>query len=202
MLPLSSTPTNDTTAPETLARGEHLLTVAWDVHRLSDWVAATEIRGAGKRGKRCVRMSLGEWHAITDNTPAFEKAVRAVVQLAQRGASVEEMRLGMKWIESTTKLHYSEHTYRSVDITTPTQTVTVVGPKVNAVASPTEFTIACVVDTNNRPTLIQNNRTDPPRVFAWVKANAALIQGGMSFQEVWTALREVGTSPHYYCAMD
>lgn len=198
----SSKPVNDTAASETIAMCEKLVTKLWLVERLSDWIVATDIQGAGKRGKRCIRFGLGECYPVATNSPAFETAVRAVVQLACRDASVEEMRVGLRWIESTTQLAFSEHAYRGVDIVSPTNIVKVEGPKVEIEASPTEFVVRCKLDTNNRPTLMSKGRKDSFRMVEWVKANAGRIQDGMSFHEVWTALREAGTTPHYYCAMD
>lgn len=185
----------------TLAMCEKFVTASWSVSRYADVLTALELRNAGKRGKRCARLSLMELR-YGENSPEFETAVTQILALAQRDASVEEMRLGMAWIASSTHLRTEELTLRGVDVVRPSEVVRVDGPKVRIEVSPTEFSIRCKVDDNNEPTLSETNRTDPGRVLAWTKENADKVQGGMSFHEVWTALQGIGVRAHHYCAMD
>ncbi len=197
---------NDTTIPETLKIGETFESATWRLHRYSNSLHITDIRDAGKRGKRCLKITL-VFESCSDCQPSMETAVAMLLPLAGSNASAKTMRIAAQACKIETpfalKLSVHEGVERGVDVRPAGSRgkVEIKGVNVLVDASSDGFMVRCLRDTSNEPTLIQTNKSGCALVLRWVRENASAIQT-MTFRDVTEALHAIGAKTHFYCAVD
>lgn len=177
--------------------GETFENEAWRVHRFAPTIRITEIRNAGKRGKKCRDIAIYDLDFQKVSDAEQEMIARAARKLATENADIETMEA---WARSTGyKLEIRDR--RGVDTRGPMEQIEILGPCISISANRTEFCIKDLSDRYNEPTIIDTTRTGAVKVHNWLKKNKDEAQL-MSFREINEVVRGLGVLPHYYCAMD
>lgn len=177
--------------------GETFENEAWRVHRFAHAIRITEIRNAGKRGKKCRDLALYDldFQRVPDAEQEF--LARAATKLARDLVDTETME---GWARATgRKLQVME--YRGVDVEESNEAIEIMTDRLKISANKREFSIEDLTDTYNRTTAMDTTRSGARKVHAWIRRNQAVLPV-MSFREVMEAIRGLGVRPHQYCAMD
>lgn len=170
---------------------------AWRVHRFAPAIQITEIRNAGKRGKKCRSISLYNLDFQKLSDAEQELLARSARKLAADCVSVETMQA---WAESTGCLvQILDH--RGVDTKKRGEEFTLTTPYVKLWANEREFSIEDLEDENNRSTVIQRGRADAKKIYRWLRENQDVVQG-MRFRQIVAELMAKDLDFHQYCAMD
>jgi len=178
--------------------GDTIETSTWRVWRGALAIRVTHIVNAGKRGKRCAEYTLYLEGCGSDS--ALGPIADIVRAKAIREVEPAEMLVVMTMCKSNAiGLQVAE--LRGVDVQKPGEKIEFVTKALRVRASSQGFAITNMTDVANEETMIQVDRSGPPKFLAWVKANLDAIHA-MTFADVRDALRSIGVRSHYFCAVD
>jgi hypothetical protein len=166
------------------------------IHRYAGSIRVTDIRNAGRRGKRC--QQLGVWDdMIAKHEHLADTLSSLLVAGAECGASIAEMAQACADAGLT---GYEVQDLRSVDVE-PTE-LSVTGRHVRVTATDLDVCIRDLDDRMNEPTAIARKRSDAKKVHGWVRRNLVRVNES-TFRELINTIRsECGVSLHQWCAVD
>jgi len=182
---------------ETVERG------SMRIHRYRDHYVVWDLTHAGQRGKKVRRLSLlpkmtsqkademlQNWDKTLQHMESFDQVLRLFRDIQQ---------------DFPDDFTIDVQELRGIDVmpagTGPIKTKT---PFVEIEASPRDFTISDLIDTDNRPKCIPVSKGGQKSIAAfyrWVQDHGADIPH-MHYRDILEALRSEGIQYHDYCAMD
>lgn len=178
-------------------------TDTWRIHRFSESIRITELKGAGKRGKRCTEISL---HGGSRTTP-WESIAMGALLYAKRDATASKMEAEMEeltggddgWVKMEVRA------LRGVDVMPGGfEKLRMKTKEVEIEAGYDNFSVRDLVDKNNLPTCIpafKGGKKSIPAFYRWVQDNESKLKS-MDYHEILRAMSKEGIQFHSYCAMD
>lgn len=180
---------------EVIKIGETLETAEWRVVRRRFGILIEELRGAGKRGARCVVIRLWSTDDVADGFTA------GLVAAATSGAPVQEMVDAANAAAEIWGAPVDVNTVRGVDIARKSAKVEISGNNVKAEFDDSSFAVEDLTDEANRSTIISRGWRSAQRFATWARVNASALES-MTLSQVMHAIESVGVDYHFYCAMD
>ncbi len=176
-------------------------TKLWRLHRYMDSIVVTDLRNAGKRGKKVQEWAAIRWIAKVD----LDALGAELYRLANVGVDPEAMKMALDEAAEASNgaLRIDVREKRGVDVTPAgLPAITVHGEHITLTVSTKDFHIRNEKDMNES-TLIpgEGGKKEIPDLYNWVKANEDHVRG-LTFAQVRDALRLLGVRTHEYCAMD
>jgi hypothetical protein len=172
----------------------------WRIHRYADSITITELRDAGKRGKKVKVISLyGGVRSLPMESMAME-----MVMLGKRDESYARM---LQAAKEAAEIGFglSEREERGVDVAPGNfGPLDIRGKHVHVQVGWKDFSVKNTDDKYNEETCIpamKGGLKAIPAFYRWVSDNRAKIEG-MVFTEVLKAMEDLGVPYHQYCAMD
>jgi hypothetical protein len=189
--------------PTRIEIGETFETPTWRVHRYATSVCVMHLVNAGKRGKTCERLTIGESSKVTVLTPATSADVALrMACLAVDGVGVEEMVVEAEMLAKGAQATLDRTSFSSYHVTPAgIRTIVIHGDHVRVRAGYADWSVQDKDDTNNEPTLIPLKNKDRKPFYAWALKNEKALKT-MRFHEVMSAMRADGLGYHYYLAVD
>jgi len=163
------------------------------IHCYASAIHATDVRNAGKRGKRCAELSIYEgpreapWAEIAD-------AIHAVASL-MAWRDVKACVLDM--LDEYPQARLQERDHRGVDVVPSYAKIVIDTPALWFEASPVEVACKNRADRINEPSCYSRKRTDAAKLYAYFAANRPA-----TWADVRAGEKACGVAMHHYCAVD
>ena len=180
-------------------------TDTWRIHRYADSIRITELRGAGKRGKRCTEISL--YDSGASRMTAWESTAMGALLYGKRDVSASKMEAEMEELiggeYATIKIEV--RALRGVDVMPAGfKKIKMKTDNFTLEAEYDSFRIQDRLDKNNEPTCIpaiSGGKKSIPAFYRWVQDNESKLKR-MKYHEILQAMGKEGIKYHSYCAMD
>jgi len=184
----------DPSTEDPIRLGETKEIGALRIHRYRNCVKVLDTTNAGKRGKKCLEISVGKydnsWNDI-DGGIAGE-----VYWWATRGASIEEMASILDECHTV-----GRNEYRGVDIDPIGAAIEFVSDRLVGKFTATEFSVRDLVDPNEETMMNTEGKASAKLALKWATANRDRLES-LTLHQMRTAMREAGIKIHSYCGMD
>lgn len=198
MSPQSNVPegraANDTEVPSTLEVGEEFATNHWRIHRYRGSVTATHLENAGKRGKKCLVISVGTEGGAEAELDLFVGYLLQVIVDNPRPETLAAVAKDANLVSR--KLRTTVGEKRGVDVETEAIRVDADLVKAHFAAGEFRITVTAMMGGPKGPFrqdshMYNADRKSAKAAYAWAQKNAARI-GSMTRHELYAALREAG----------
>lgn len=184
--------------------GETIQSNTWRVYRFNCGIVAQSLIGAGKRGKRCAKLTLLVPSEHEEGHQFSERIVNVVASLATSDVTIERMREVLQGFVAMHPLwfSFSETEVRGVDVCALPE-IDIDAAMVHITCDGLDFSVSCKRDLNNMPTLIPaiGSKGQGARFYAWLRYYHGDLDA-LTFREVKTLVRAAGIKVHEFCAMD
>jgi hypothetical protein len=172
----------------------------WRIHRYADSIRITELREAGKRGKKVKVISL--YGGV--RTLPLESTAMELVMLGKRNETYARMLQAAKEAEEI-GFTLSEEEQRGVDVPPGNfGPMDIRGDHVHVEVGWKDFSVRNTDDTYNEETCIpalKGGLKAIPAFYRWVSDNRAKVEK-MTFDEVVQTMESLDVPYHRYCAID
>lgn len=195
----ASTPRNDNASnpmdDDPIRLGQTKEIGALRIHRFSNSTRVTDTANAGKRGKKCREMTVGNRDGLWND--ADSAASSEINLMAVRGASLDQMAEALRpWYA----VEISE--LRGIDVTPVGGEIEIINPWMIARFAPGEFSARDMSDPNESTIMDRDGRKrSAAKAYAWAKANVQAL-ASMRWAELRSALIAQGVEFHLFCGMD
>lgn len=185
--------------------GITLETDTWRIHRFADSVKITELRGAGKRGKRCMEISL--YDSGASRTTPWESIAMGALMYGKRNVSAGKMEAEMEELVGGEDgfVKIETQALRGVDVMPAGfKKLKMMTKEVEIEAGYDSFSVRDLVDKNNEPTCIpahSGSKKSIPAFYRWVQDNESKLKT-MKYHDILQSMSREGIKFHSYCAMD
>lgn len=188
----------------TFSVGTTFETDTWRIHRYAGSVRITELRGAGKRGKRCTEISL--YDSGASRLTPWESIAMGALMWGKRNVTASKMEAEMEELTGyDPALNIEVQQLRGVDVMPGGfKKIKMQTKEVEIEAGYDNFSIRDLVDKNNLPTCIpaiSGGKKSIPAFYRWVQDNESKLKR-MKYHEILQAMSREGIKFHSFCAMD
>ncbi len=162
-------------APTTIALGTTFESATWRAHRYSDNIVVTDLRGAGKVGKRCAVFTVFAFNA----EDVLDTIAPVVAWAVQEGATVETMRAMLADVVLS-GCTFTEDEKRGVDVPR-LPTIEVKGELMDGTFTETKALLCFSFFLDGKSGMKQDTivatekRADAARAYAWAQQNATRL---------------------------
>jgi hypothetical protein len=166
------------------------------IHRFYGSIKITHLVNAGKRGKKCLEISVsGRRDEVGMESLALEFKLHAL-----RNCPLERMLQAVQEAVEIGCQTYQEE-LRGIDVIPGNlKSFEIIGEHVYMKANGLDFLVRNRDDQNNDPTSIPTNKKAAPLFYAWVVKNEAAIPT-MSYHDVLKAMDALTVGYRSYCAV-
>lgn len=187
----ASNPAND----DPIRLGQTKEIGALRIHRYRNCTKVVDTANAGKRGKRCTELCVGNADGAWNDADSGASTV--IDLLASRGTPLVDIAAALRAC-NTVELRE----LRGIDVEPTDSEIEIINPWLIARFGRSEFSVRDMADPNELTlTSRSNGKSSAAKAYAWAKGNRAAL-ADMRLADVRRSLVANGVEFHSFCGMD